>query len=57
MAERLRQSIIEREPAVDIIAGPDAYRDLPNLLAVADGGQTASKFCCLSGSLCVARNK
>jgi tRNA-2-methylthio-N6-dimethylallyladenosine synthase len=38
MAERLREQIIERQPAVDLIVGPDAYRDLPVLVGeVADG--------------------
>uniref|UniRef100_H2UPG8 Mitochondrial tRNA methylthiotransferase CDK5RAP1 n=1 Tax=Takifugu rubripes TaxID=31033 RepID=H2UPG8_TAKRU len=42
MAERLKTEVLEREKLVDILAGPDAYRDLPRLLAVADGGQQAS---------------
>nr|XP_046240774.1 CDK5 regulatory subunit-associated protein 1 [Scatophagus argus] len=42
MAERLKTEILEREKLVDVLAGPDAYRDLPRLLAVADGGQQAS---------------
>lgn len=42
MAERLKIELLEREKLVDILAGPDAYRDLPRLLAVADGGQQAS---------------
>lgn len=42
MAERLKTELLEREKLVDILAGPDAYRDLPRLLAVADGGQQAS---------------
>jgi tRNA-2-methylthio-N6-dimethylallyladenosine synthase len=38
MAERLREQIVERQPAVDLIVGPDAYRDLPKLVSeVADG--------------------
>lgn len=32
MAERLKTSLLEGEKAVDLVAGPDAYRDLPNLL-------------------------
>lgn len=35
MAERLKASIIEKERGIDIIAGPDSYRDLPRLLALA----------------------
>ncbi|KAM7006309.1 mitochondrial tRNA methylthiotransferase CDK5RAP1 [Tautogolabrus adspersus] len=42
MAERLKSELLEREKLVDVIAGPDAYRDLPRLLAVADGGHQAS---------------
>lgn len=34
--------LLEREKLVDVLAGPDAYRDLPRLLTVADGGQQAS---------------
>ncbi|XP_025763286.1 mitochondrial tRNA methylthiotransferase CDK5RAP1 isoform X3 [Oreochromis niloticus] len=39
MAERLKMELLAREKLVDVLAGPDAYRDLPRLLAVADGGQ------------------
>ncbi|XP_074500838.1 mitochondrial tRNA methylthiotransferase CDK5RAP1 [Sebastes fasciatus] len=42
MAERLKTEILEREKLVDVLAGPDAYRDLPRLLTVADGGHQAS---------------
>ncbi|KAJ0174879.1 hypothetical protein K1T71_009987 [Dendrolimus kikuchii] len=41
MAERLKEKLIEKEKAVDIVAGPDSYRDLPRLLAVTENGQTA----------------
>lgn len=42
MAERLRTKLLDQEKLVDIVAGPDAYRDLPNLLASADEtGQAA----------------
>ncbi|XP_071819560.1 mitochondrial tRNA methylthiotransferase CDK5RAP1-like [Apostichopus japonicus] len=41
MAERLKKKIVEKTKAVDVVAGPDAYRDLPRLLSVADSGQTA----------------
>ena len=33
MAERLKHKILEQEKMVDIICGPDAYKDLPQLLA------------------------
>ena len=42
MAERLREKLLDQEKLVDIVVGPDAYRDLPNLLAQAtDTGQAA----------------
>lgn len=42
MAERLRAKLLEEEKLVDIVVGPDAYRDLPTLLARADeSGQAA----------------
>ncbi|XP_011210481.2 CDK5RAP1-like protein [Bactrocera dorsalis] len=34
MAERLKERLLEREKCVDVIAGPDSYKDLPRLLAV-----------------------
>ena len=33
MAERLRTKLLDQEKLVDVVAGPDAYRDLPRLLA------------------------
>nr|XP_033818460.1 CDK5 regulatory subunit-associated protein 1 isoform X2 [Geotrypetes seraphini] len=42
MAERLKKEILDREKLVDVVAGPDAYRDLPRLLAVAESGQQAA---------------
>ncbi len=39
MAERLKEKLLEEEKLVDIVVGPDAYRDLPNLLQSADEGQ------------------
>lgn len=38
MAERLKQKLLEEEKLVDIVVGPDAYRDLPNLIGNAEGG-------------------
>ncbi len=38
MAERLKERLLEGEDAVDIVAGPDSYRDLPTLLRAAEGG-------------------
>lgn len=34
MASRLKADLIEKEKSVDIVAGPDNYRDLPKLLAI-----------------------
>lgn len=33
MAERLKEQLLEKEKVVDLVAGPDAYRDLPQLLS------------------------
>jgi tRNA-2-methylthio-N6-dimethylallyladenosine synthase len=41
MAERLKAKLLEEEKLVDIVVGPDAYRDLPGLLEQAEGGQKA----------------
>ena len=38
MAERLKEKLTEGELAVDIVAGPDTYRDLPRLVREAEGG-------------------
>jgi len=40
MAEHLKESLAERAPAVDVIAGPDSYRRLPELLAAARGAHS-----------------
>ena len=39
MAERLKSQLLEEEKMVDLVAGPDAYRDLPNLVRKVDEGQ------------------
>lgn len=41
MAERLKTKFLEEEKIVDVVAGPDSYRDLPNLLSEAEDGQKA----------------
>ncbi|HEX7070580.1 MAG TPA: tRNA (N6-isopentenyl adenosine(37)-C2)-methylthiotransferase MiaB, partial [Rhodothermales bacterium] len=42
MAERLRARLLEEEKLVDLVVGPDAYRDLPRLLQESDAtGQAA----------------
>ena len=38
MAERMKEQLMEREQLVDIVAGPDSYRDLPRLLRQAGDG-------------------
>ncbi len=39
MAERLKKQFLEEEKLVDLVVGPDAYRDLPNLIGGAEEGQ------------------
>lgn len=39
MAERMKESLLEREKLVDFVVGPDAYRDLPALIKKVEGGQ------------------
>ncbi|MBI4946368.1 MAG: tRNA (N6-isopentenyl adenosine(37)-C2)-methylthiotransferase MiaB [Bacteroidetes bacterium] len=41
MAERLKSQLLEEEKIVDIVVGPDAYRELPNLIESVEGGQKA----------------
>lgn len=38
MAERLKEKLLEEEKIVDVVVGPDAYRDLPNLVSAAEEG-------------------
>ncbi len=39
MAERLKSKLLEEEKLVDLVVGPDAYRDLPNLIGTAEEGE------------------
>ncbi len=39
MAERLKDKLLEEEKLVDLVVGPDAYRDLPGLIQKVEGGQ------------------
>ncbi|MBT8191165.1 MAG: tRNA (N6-isopentenyl adenosine(37)-C2)-methylthiotransferase MiaB [Saprospiraceae bacterium] len=39
MAERLKSKFLDEEKLVDIVLGPDAYRDLPNLIKGAEDGE------------------
>ncbi|GAB9468451.1 Cdk5 regulatory subunit-associated protein 1 [Globisporangium polare] len=41
MAERLKTQLLESDKMVDLVVGPDAYRDIPNLLRVVRGGSSA----------------
>jgi MFS family permease len=43
MAERLKEKIIESDKMVDVVCGPDTYRDLPRLLEAVDYGQKGRK--------------
>ena len=38
MAERLKKKFLEEERLVDLVVGPDAYRDLPNLISTVEEG-------------------
>jgi tRNA-2-methylthio-N6-dimethylallyladenosine synthase len=42
MAQRLGPVLLERVPRVDVVVGPDAYRSLPEILALATQGQRVS---------------
>lgn len=45
MAERLKAKLLEEEKIVDLVAGPDAYRDLPKLIGQVDeGGKAVNTF-------------
>jgi tRNA-2-methylthio-N6-dimethylallyladenosine synthase len=39
MAERLKAKLLDEEKLVDIVAGPDTYRDLPRMISDVEGGQ------------------
>ena len=41
MAERLKEKFLEEEKIVDLVVGPDAYKDLPNLIREVDDGRDA----------------
>ncbi|KAG6622376.1 CDK5 regulatory subunit-associated protein 1 [Phytophthora cinnamomi] len=42
MAERLKKKLLESDKMVDLVVGPDAYRDIPNLLRVVHGSGEAA---------------
>ena len=41
MAERLKHQLLDEEKIVDMVVGPDAYKDLPNLMQEVDAGRDA----------------
>ncbi|TDN81035.1 tRNA-i(6)A37 thiotransferase enzyme MiaB [Salegentibacter sp. 24] len=41
MAERLKEKFLEEEKIVDLVVGPDAYKDLPNLIDEVEAGRDA----------------
>ena len=41
MAERLKSKLLDEEKIVDLVVGPDAYKDLPNLVSQLDAGNSA----------------
>ena len=41
MAERLKEKLLEEEKMVDLVVGPDSYKDLPNLLDEVEHNQKA----------------
>jgi len=41
MAERLKAKFLEEEKMIDLVVGPDAYRDLPNLVKKVESGREA----------------
>ena len=41
MAERLKEKFLDEEKIVDMVVGPDAYKDLPNLIKEVDAGRDA----------------
>lgn len=41
MAERLKKNLLEEEKIVDVVVGPDAYRDLPKMMETVESGQKA----------------
>lgn len=41
MAERMKEELFETEPILNFIAGPDAYRNLPQLIAESSQGETS----------------
>lgn len=49
MAERLKHKLLESDKMVDLVAGPDAYRDLPRLIDIVSSGSTGGSASTTSG--------
>ena len=47
MAERLKVKLLESDKLVDIVAGPDAYRDIPRLIDTIEVSASAYGYCIL----------
>jgi hypothetical protein len=50
MAERLKNKILETDKMVDLVAGPDSYRSLPQMLAVTETGQSSGNMASVCGA-------
>lgn len=57
MAERLKIKLLESDRLVDLVAGPDAYRDLPRLINVVDGGVSSEKARKIRKIIDISKNK
>ena len=44
LLERLKSKLLEEDQLVDLVAGPDAYRDLPRMLAATEDGNAQVKW-------------
>ena len=42
MAERLKDKLLDTDKLVDLVAGPDSYKDLPRLLAITHHGDQSA---------------
>lgn len=57
MAERLKKKLVEKEKSIDVVVGPDSYRDLPRLLAIVESGELCHYvLACYLGYFKIVRN-
>ena len=57
MAERLKETFLEEEKLVDLVVGPDSYRDLPNLITqVEDGRKAVNVFLSLEETVRISKS-